>query len=144
LAPVRTGSSVTECTPDNAETLRYIILKVTALELASREYDQRMAWSEEQKRVGRLELRRRSSTETVRSLRTAFTKAIVMASGSMFLSCLLVWSTAHSWSTRFGAKSAISAIIFAMLTIFASLLAYVRFLDWRRLEKNEGMKTLPQ
>ena len=98
-----------------------------------------MPWTEEQKRNGLVELHRRRTTETPNSRRTTFFKALFAATGAFILSLLLLWSTVHSSTARIRVESALLALITSTLLLFASVLAYVPFLDWHRGTKSDGV-----
>ncbi len=91
-----------------------------------------MAWSEEQKAVGRVELARRREFETPATYRKSFLRASAGGLGCLFL-ILLANSTLHHKPALTTLLSAI-ALLLISLVAFALLasLAYVRFLDWRR------------
>ena len=91
-----------------------------------------MAWTDEQKRLGRLELQKRSSPEFARSRRGAFLKAGAAAIGAALLSCLFLWSAFRGTGTRLRLEAAISALITLTGALISSGLAYVRFRDWQR------------
>ncbi len=99
-----------------------------------------MPWTEEQKRVGRVELQRRRTTETAKSRRAAFLRTIFAATGAFFLLLIWSWSTVHGSTIRIRIESAFLAIITTMLLLLVSAGAYVRFLDWHRGAKSDGVK----
>ena len=98
-----------------------------------------MPWTEEQKRIGRVELQRRRTTETPQSRRATFIKAGFAAAGALIQSLLLVWCAVQSSTTLIRLESVFLALITTTLLLFAAGLAYVRFLDWRRGAKNDGI-----
>ena len=98
-----------------------------------------MPWTEEQKRIDLVELHRRRTTATTRSRRATFFKALFAATGAFILSLLLLWSAVHSSTARIRVESALLALITSTLLLLASVLAYVRLLDWRRGTKNDGV-----
>lgn len=91
-----------------------------------------MPWTEEQKRIGCAELQRRRTTETPDTRRNAFLKALFAAMGAFFLSSILIWAACHGSTPRIRLEGALSLLIATTLMLVASMLAYVRFLDWRR------------
>lgn len=98
-----------------------------------------MPWTEEQKRIGLVELHRRRTTETPKSRRATFFKALFAATGAFILSLLLLLSAVHSSTAHIRVESTFLALITSTLLLFASVLAYVRFLDWRRGAKSDGV-----
>ena len=101
-----------------------------------------MPWTGEQKQIGLMELHRRRTTETPKSRRATFFKALFAATGAFIFSLLLLLSAVHSLTARIRVVSAFSALITSTMLLFASLLAYVRFLDWRRGAKSDGVSVI--
>ena len=98
-----------------------------------------MPWTEEQKRIGRVELQRRRTTETASSRRGAFLRTVFAAAAALFFLLIWIWSTVHGSTTRIRIESAFLALITTMLLLFIAAGAYVRFLDWYRGAKNEDV-----
>ncbi len=96
-----------------------------------------MAWSEAQKRLGRLELQKRLNTETAVSCRAAFTKSVLTATGALALASALFWASWNDSSGRGRVEGVFLGFIVLIAMLFAALLAYVRFRDWQYLASKE-------